>query len=71
MANPPRKASSSNKWKEMATKPSSPQSKKRVSVGASNLNERTRLPQRAQSNVVRLGLEVLKISLPWRLNQPR
>ena len=34
MANPPRKASGSNKWKEMATKPSSPQSKKRVSVGA-------------------------------------
>ena len=34
MANPPRKASSSNKRKEMATKPSSPQSKKRVSVGA-------------------------------------
>ena len=34
MANPPRKASSSNKQKEMATKPSSPQSKKRVSVGA-------------------------------------
>ena len=34
MANPPRKASSSNKRKEMATKPTSPQSKKRVSVGA-------------------------------------
>ena len=34
MANPPRKASGSNKWKEMATKPTSPQSKKRVSVGA-------------------------------------
>ena len=34
MANPPRKASSSNKRKEMAMKPSSPQSKKRVSVGA-------------------------------------
>ena len=34
MVNPPRKASSSNKRKEMATKPSSPQSKKRVSVGA-------------------------------------
>ena len=34
MANPPRKASSSNKRKEMATKPSSLQSKKRVSVGA-------------------------------------
>ena len=34
MANPPRKASGSNKQKEMATKPSSPQSKKRVSVGA-------------------------------------
>ena len=34
MANSPRKVSSSNKRKEMATKPSSPQSKKRVSVGA-------------------------------------
>ena len=34
MANPPRKASGSNKRKEMATKPTSPQSKKRVSVGA-------------------------------------
>ena len=34
MANPPRKASSSNKRNEMATKPTSPQSKKRVSVGA-------------------------------------
>ena len=34
MAIPPRKASSSNKRKEMATKPNSPQSKKRVSVGA-------------------------------------
>ena len=34
MANPPRKASGSNKQKEMAMKPSSPQSKKRVSVGA-------------------------------------
>ena len=34
MANPPRKASGSNKQKEMATKPTSPQSKKRVSVGA-------------------------------------
>ena len=34
MANPPKKASSSNKRKEMATKPTSPQSKKRVSVGA-------------------------------------
>ena len=34
MANPPRKASGSNKLKEMVTKPSSPQSKKRVSVGA-------------------------------------
>ena len=34
MVNPPWKASSSNKRKEMATKPSSPQSKKRVSVGA-------------------------------------
>ena len=34
MANPPRKASSSNKQKEMAMKPTSPQSKKRVSVGA-------------------------------------
>ena len=34
MANPPRKASGSNKWKEMTMKPSSPQSKKRVSVGA-------------------------------------
>ena len=34
MANPPRKASSSNKRKEMAMKPSSPQSKERVSVGA-------------------------------------
>ena len=34
MVNPPQKASSSNKWKEMATKPSSPESKKRVSVGA-------------------------------------
>ena len=34
MANPPRKASGSNKQKEMAMKPTSPQSKKRVSVGA-------------------------------------
>ena len=34
MANPPRKASGSNKRKEMAMKPTSPQSKKRVSVGA-------------------------------------
>ena len=34
MANPPRKASGSNKRKEMATKPTSPPSKKRVSVGA-------------------------------------
>ena len=34
MANPPKKASGSNKWKEMAMKPTSPQSKKRVSVGA-------------------------------------
>ena len=34
MANPPRKASGSNKRKEMAIKPTSPQSKKRVSVGA-------------------------------------
>ena len=34
MANPPRKASGSNKWKEMAMKPTSPQSKKRVSVEA-------------------------------------
>ena len=34
MANPPRKASGSNKRKEMATKPTSPESKKRVSVGA-------------------------------------
>ena len=34
MVNPPWKASSRNKRKEMATKPSSPQSKKRVSVGA-------------------------------------
>ena len=34
MANPPRKASGRNKRKEMATKPTSPQSKKRVSVGA-------------------------------------
>ena len=34
MVNPPRKASSSNKWKEMAMKPSSLQNKKRVSVGA-------------------------------------
>ena len=34
MVNPPQKASSSNKRKEMTTKPSSPQSKKRVSVGA-------------------------------------
>ena len=34
MANPPRKASDSNKREEMVMKPSSPQSKKRVSVGA-------------------------------------
>ena len=34
MANPSRKASGSNKQKEMVMKPSSPQSKKRVSVGA-------------------------------------
>ena len=34
MANPPGKASGNNKQKEMATKPTSPQSKKRVSVGA-------------------------------------
>ena len=33
MANPPRKASGSNKRKEMAMKPGLPQSKKRVSVG--------------------------------------
>ena len=73
MVNPPRKASSSNKQKEMATKPSSPQSKKRVSVGArtsakgktatKNPVKRSRAGARSTRNISTMETQSTQVSL--------
>ena len=74
MANPPRKASNSNKQKEMATKPSSPQSKKRVSVGAqTSMKGKTATKSPIKCSQARVGStqNISTVELSTMMSEPR